>query len=128
MRLIITHGIGDLARDLSKKPAMARKGFESAVKRNAQAGNAKAKAFASEQHTMFGDEDVTYPPSFTAEARTGLRWEYGPDQSIGDGSQAEGYEHGSINSPPHNDLGRSLDLQAPLLAKDAGDVVDRLFW
>lgn len=98
------------------------------VRHNTAEGNRLAKGFASEQHTMFGDEDVEYPPSFTWEMRTPLVGEYGPDVSIGDGSQAAGYEFGSINSPGHYDLARSVDVIGVEFPLDVEDMIRSWFW
>lgn len=128
MRVTVSHSLGDLESDLRKIPRILKREGRRVVQHNIVEGNRIAKAFASEQHTMWGDEDIEYPPSFTSEMTGPMRGEYGPDAAIGDGSQAEGYEHGSINSPPHNDLGRSLDQIAPEFGMDVSDLVSSLFW
>jgi hypothetical protein len=38
------------------------------------------------------------------------------------------FEYGSRNQPPHLDLNKSADLIGPQLAKDAGNLLDSLFW
>lgn len=128
MRITATHTLGDLESDLRKIAARALKDESAVVRDNAHKGNALAKGFASEQHTMYGDEDVLYPPSFTVERITATRYEYGPDMDIGDGSQAEGYEWGSINSPPHFDLARSFDQIVPEFHLDVDDMIRSWFW
>ena len=124
----VSHSLNDLESDLRKIPKILRREGRRVVKHNISEGNRIAKAHASESHTMFGDTDIEYPPSFTSEMTGPMRGEYGPDSSIGDGSQAEGYEHGSINSPPHNDLARSLDVIGTEFALDVDDLVRDLFW
>lgn len=124
----VTHSIGDLASDLARIAQRVPREGNRVVRDNAYKGNALAKAFASEQHTMFGDTDIEYPPSFTVEKLAPMKWEYGPDAAIGDGSQAEGYEHGSINSPPHHDLARSVDVIGIEFPLDVDDMVRGLFW
>ncbi len=124
----VHHDLDDLERDILRVSSRAPRDLARVVSKNAKEGNALAKAFASEQHTMFGDEDILYPPSFTAEMRLPLMWEYGPDMSIGDGSQAAGYEHGSRNSPPHHDLLRSGDIIGAKFARDVHEAPDRWFW
>lgn len=128
MNVTVRHDLDDLASDLRKMPASLRKKGRRIVRHNIVEGNRLAKAFASEQHTMFGDEDIEYPPSFTSEMTGHLRGEYGPDADIGDGSQAEGYEHGSINSPPHHDMARSLDIIGDRFHLDVEDMLGELFW
>lgn len=120
--------IADLERDLREIRRRAPRDMNQVVRDNAYRGNAIAKAFASEQHTMFSDYDIDYPPSFTVEKLGPARWEYGPDADIGDGSKSPGYEHGSINSPPHHDLARSADIQVPEFHLDVEDMVRGWFW
>lgn len=124
----VQHTIGDLARDMSRIPVRFVREGNKVVRDNAYKGNTLAKGFASEQHTMFGDEDVEYPPSFTVEKLGPSNWVYGPDIAIGDGSQAEGYELGSINSPPHFDLARSVDVIGIEFPLDVDDMMHGLFW
>lgn len=119
----VHHTLDDYVRDLRNSPRQLRTEGRRAVKRNIVAGNRIAKSLASEQHTMFGDADIEYPPSFTSEMTGPMRGEFGPDSSIGDGSQAEGYEHGSINSPPHNDLARAHDEIETPFRLDVDDVI-----
>lgn len=128
MRVRVQHGIDDLANDLREIARNARRDMSAVVRHNAHEGNRIAKDLASQQHTMFGDADIEYPPSFTVERKTPLRYEYGPDSAIGDGSQSPGYEHGSINSPPHHDLARSHDAIAPEFLLDVDDMVRGWFW
>lgn len=123
-----SHTLHDLASDMQKIARRAPRDEAKVVRDNAREGNRIAKAFASEQHTMFGDEDVEYPPSFTAEKIDPTTWEYGPDASIGDGSQASGYEFGSINSPPHFDLARSVEAIRPEFHLDVEDMITDWFW
>lgn len=128
MRVRVLHDLGDLANDMGSIATRAPKDMRDVVKHNIHEGNRIAKAHASEQHTMFGDADIEYPPSFTAEMTGPLQGEYGPDSAIGDGSQAEGYEHGSINSPPHHDMARSYDVIAIEFPLDVDDMVRGWFW
>lgn len=127
-RIRVLHGIDDLANDLSTIARRAPKDMRDVVKHNAHEGNRRAKEFASEQHTMFGDEDINYPPSFTVERIGPLTYVYGPDANIGDGSKSPGYEHGSINSPPHHDLARSADIQTIEYHLDIEDMTRGWFW
>jgi hypothetical protein len=128
MRITVTHTLDDLESDFRKIYKRAPKDMAHVARANTKRGNRIAKAFASEQHTMFGDTDIQYPPSFTWEMLTALRGEYGPDASIGGGAAAEGYEHGSMNSPPHHDLARSSDLIGPMFARDVSKLPEKWFW
>lgn len=130
MRVRVTHSIGDLASDLSGIAAKAPVAMAKVVRSDALEGNRIARAFASEQHTMNSSIDVPYQQSFSAEARGALKWEYGPqdDGVAHGGSQARGYENGSINQRPHRNLDRSTDIIGPKFANDVGDEVDGWFW
>jgi len=127
MRVSVRSTIGDLADDRRDKSRAFPKRLAETVRHNAHEGNRLARGFASEQHTMFGDEDIEYPPSFTVERKGRFEYEYGPDAAIGDGSQASGYEFGSINSPPHFDLARSVDVIGPEYVNDIEDLLRWMF-
>lgn len=128
MKITVRDTLGDLEADFRTIARRAPRDMAKVVRDNAREGNRLAKAFASEQHTMFGDEDITYAPSFTVERIARYTYEYGPDAAIGDGSQASGYEFGSINSPGHFDLARSLDIIATQFGLDVDDMVRSWFW
>lgn len=127
-RVNVSHGIGDLAGDLRGIATTTPRRMSGVVKNAAQRGNRNAKAFASEDHTMFGDTDIEYAPSFTVERITPHLYEYGPDASIGDGSQASGYEWGSVNqASPHLNLDRSVDIERVQFPLDVSDEL-RFIW
>lgn len=128
MRLVVHNTLDDLARDTKVIASTAKRDMRRVVRDNTREGNRLAKAFASEQHTMFSDADIEYPPSFTWEMTGALAGEYGPDAGIGDGSQAAGYEFGSINSPPHLDLARSVEAIRPEFHQDVDEMVRGWFW
>lgn len=129
MRVNVSYsGLRDLESDLGKIPVQLRREAPKVVRKNIKEGNRLAKGFASEQHTMFGDTDIEYPPSFTTEMTGKTTGMYGPDAAIGDGSQASGYEFGSVNSPPHYDLARSVDAIVPEFHLDTEDMLGDLFW
>lgn len=127
--ITVSHTLDELERDLRTIARNAKKDLPRVVRMNTKRGNRIAQAYATEQHTMFGDEDITYAPSFTWEMIGPLTGEYGPDAAIGDGSKASGYEHGSINSPGgHHNLARSTDQVGPMFARDVAKVAARWFW
>lgn len=119
----VSHTLGGLVRDYRQTARQVKRDMNRVAGDNAKLGNRLAKANASEQHTMYGDEDIEYPPSFTVEKIGNADWVYGPDVAIGDGSQAAGYEFGSIHSPGHFDLARSIDVMRPELHLDAEDMI-----
>lgn len=128
MKVSVSNTLDDLTRDTKTIARTARRDMSSVVRKNTREGNRIAKAFASEQHTMFGDTDIEYPPSFTSEMISPLVGEYGPDVSIGDGSQASGYEFGSMNSPPHFDLARSVDEISHKFVSGVQELPSKWFW
>lgn len=122
-RIRVVGGVGDLADDLRAIPTKSATGLARAVRSNAEQGNRIARNFARESAGAHGKH---YHKAFSAEARTSLSWEYGPDAAMPQGGMS--FEFGSRNQPPHLDLARSADIIGPKLADDVGDVVDRLFW
>ena len=123
MRINVQHTVGDLARDAAKVAVSAKPKMAKVVRSNAQQGNRLAKGIARQSAGAHGKH---YHRAFTAEALTPLSWEDGPDASMPQGGMS--FEFGSRNQPPHLDLAKSLDAQGPQFAKDAGDVLDGLFW
>lgn len=121
-RVNVSHGIGDLYGDLRKIATKTPRRMSGVVRDAAKRGNRNAKAFASEDHTMFSDVDADYAPSFTVERIAPLMYEYGPDANIGDGSKASGYEWGSVNQAyPHLNLDRSVDIERVQFPLDVSD-------
>lgn len=45
----------------------------------------------------------------------------------GQGNLGAILEYGSIHNPPHNDLGRALEAEAPVMVKYIGDAMDNLW-
>jgi hypothetical protein len=118
----------NLAGDLRGVAQDVKRKMPTVVRDAAQRGNRNARAFASEQHTMFSDIDEDYPKSFTVERRGPMVYEYGPDFSLPQGSKAEGYEWGSINqASPHRNLDRSVDIEAVEFPMDVSDEM-RFIW
>jgi hypothetical protein len=128
LRITCSHTFGGVARDLRTIARNTERDQAAIVRSNAHEGNRLAKANASEQHTMFSDYDIDYPPSFTTERVGRKSYVYGPDSAIGDGSKSPGYEHGSINSPPHHDLLRSVTSIVPEFHLDVEDYANNVFW
>lgn len=128
MRVVVRHTIDRLERDQREIAAKAPGMFADIVEDQAKSGNTIAKHFASQQHTMRSSIDEPYARSFTAEGR-GLSWVYGPtDDGIAHGGQqARGYENGSRNQRPHNNLRRSQDIIAPAMFGDVKATLARLF-
>lgn len=117
----------NLAGDLRGVGDDVRRKMPGVVRDAAKRGNRNARAFASEQHTMFSDVDADYAPSFTVERRGLYSYVYGPED-VGEGSKAEGYEWGSVNqASPHRNLDRSVDIEAVEFPMDVSDEM-RFIW
>lgn len=119
----VTDTIGDLESDMRKITTGARRQFAEVVKKDARTGNAIAKSLA---RFSAGAHGKHYPNAFTVERLSALSYEYGPEAARPQGGMS--FEYGSRNQPPHLDLNKSADLIGPQLAKDAGKVLDGLFW
>lgn len=125
---VFNSNLNDLANDLRGVGTDVRRKMPGVVKDAAQRGNRNARAFASEEHTMFSDVDEDYPFSFTVERRGPMAYEYGPDVALPQGSKAPGYEWGSINqASPHRNLDRSRDIEAVEFPMDVSDEM-RFIW
>jgi hypothetical protein len=123
----VHHNIGDLVNDLRTIATSTPRRMATVVRDAAERGNRNARAFASEQHTMFSDVDVDYAPTFTVERVGPLTYEYGPE-ARGEGTKASGYEFGSINqASPHRNLDRSVDIEALEFPMDVEDEL-RFIW
>lgn len=123
----VTHRIGDLAGDLRTVATSTPRRMSGVVREAAKRGNRNARAFASEQHTMFSDVDADYAPTFTVERITAHIYEYGPEAQ-GEGNKASGYEFGSVNqASPHRNLDRSVDIERLEFPMDVSDEM-RLIW
>lgn len=59
-----------------------------------------------------GAHGKLYPASITAEKVGDTEWEVGPDSSMPQGGMGRGFEWGSVNQPPHNDMGQAI-VQVP---------------
>lgn len=130
-RVSVTHGIGDLARDLSRvPPELYRKGTR-VVAKNARDGGMTARRIAK---WTAGAHGKHYPKAITWDrGRAFLGFgggqmvaEYGPDSSRPQGGMS--FEDGSRNQPPHNDLAQSRDLIRPAFHRDVDHLIDDLFW
>lgn len=123
----VVHGIDDLAGDLKTVATSTPRRMAGVVRDAAKRGNRNARAFASEQHTMFSDVDVDYAPTFTVERLGPLAYTYGPEDR-GEGRKAPGYEWGSVNqATPHRNLDRSVDIERIEYPMDVADEM-RLIW
>lgn len=122
----VSNHLDDLARDAERSSNVPTRRLRAVVEESIEDGNRFAKASASEQHTMFGDTDIEYAPSFTSEMTGHLQGEYGSDHSIGDGTQATGYEYGSRNSPPHHDHDKSFDYIKPKFRAGVARVAEEM--
>lgn len=120
---VLNADLNGLAGDLRTVATSTPRRMSGVVRDAAKRGNRNAKAFASEQHTMYSDVDADYAPTFTVERLGPLAYEYGPTHS-----KAPGYEWGSVNqASPHRNLDRSVDIEAVEFPMDVSDEM-RLIW
>lgn len=125
---VFNKDLHNLASDLRGVADDTRRRMPGVVREAAKRGNRNARAFASEEHTMFSDVDEDYPYAFTVERRGATVYEYGPDANLPEGSKAPGYEWGSINqASPHRNLDRSRDIEAVEFPLDVSDEVRWIF-
>lgn len=131
MRIVVLHGIDDLADDLRKIPAQARKDMVGVVKEGIRTGGMLARDNARQTSGTHGKH---YPRSITWEMSgtvsfggvNGIAGEYGPDSAKPQGGMS--FEGGSINQPPHNDLAKSADVIAPAFMHEVRRLPGRWFW
>ena len=121
MRINVEHTINDLARDAARIPPKAAKRMATVTKRNVRQGNTEARRIARAASGIHG---LNYFKRITWEMTSPLSGEYGPTGDVVGNAVGAGYRNG----PPNTDLEKSLDIQGPKFAKDAGDTLDGLFW
>jgi hypothetical protein len=120
----IYHTLGDLEADLRTIAVSFKPRAAEVVRDVAKDGNIAGRRLAK---VSAGAHGKHYFRAFSAERRTPLMWEWGPDAGMPQGGMS--FEHGSRNQPPHLDLARGADLHgADDLAARTGRVLDRLFW
>lgn len=121
--ITIRHTIGDLADDIREIPIKAVSQGARIVRENAWQGRDLAQASARATARSHGKH---YHKAITAEMRTPLEWEFGPESGKRQGGMS--FEHGSRNQPPHKDIERAADVVAGEFHRDVHAMVGRLFW
>lgn len=106
-----------MAADLLAAGAKAVVGTRAIVQKGAL--NVKKQAKANVQRTApvqnaYAHEAITYDTAFAA---TTVEAEIGYDKAKRGGDLGNLLEYGSDNNPPHRDLGRALDAEAPRFEK-----------
>jgi hypothetical protein len=130
-RLVVRHGIADLAADMAKIPVKARVDMRATVRDGVRIGNSLAKDFAKKSAGKHGKR---YPNAFSFEMHQSLfgagssviSGEYGPE--IGKPQGDMSFERGSRNQKPHLDLQRSADIIVPAFVGEVRRLPDRWFW
>lgn len=120
----IVHSLGDLESDLRTIATTFKARAAVGVRDVARDGNREARRLA---RRSAGSHGKHYFKAFSAERRTPLSWEWGPDSAMPQGGMS--FERGSRNQPPHHDIAQGADLHgADELARRTRSVLDDLFW
>lgn len=117
----VTHGIGDLAADLSRIQTGATRKLAPVVRRSVREGNAIARANARGSSGIHGKN---YYKRITSEMTGPLMGEYGPEGNVVENAVGAGWRNG----PQNTDLPRSADIIGPKFADAVGDAVGEMFW
>lgn len=116
----VTNKLDDLRYDMTAIKVGAETQFPGVVARYARMGNNAAQRFARQRS---GPHGLNYWKRITAEARTPLSWEYGPEGDVVDNAVGAGWRNG----PANTDLERSMDVVGPKFADAVGKTAERLF-
>ena len=121
----VVHSLGDLVDDLERNARTFKPLAAAEVRDVAKNGNSAAKRSARQSSGRHGKH---YPKAFSAERRTPLTWEWGPDATMPQGDMS--FERGSRNQPPHHDIAHAADIHGAgeLAYRIQHRVLDRLFW
>ena len=130
-RLVVTHTLEDLDRDLRAMPAKAAKQMQEIVRDGARAGNMLARENARRTQGPHGKHYANSMSSQLNKPYFGFgssvfSAEYGPVLGRKQGGMS--FEWGSRNQKPHLDLNRSADVIGPSLGQEVRQMLDRLFW
>jgi hypothetical protein len=129
MRVRVSHTLDDLERALVRGAARARPDCRDAMKDAVQTGNYIAKQNAKRTAGRHGKH---YPKAFSWEVNAslfggaGVIGIYGPE--VGPRQGRMSFEEGSRNQPPHNDLEKTRNHAAGLLAQNVRAKMDNWFW
>lgn len=121
MRVVVHHGIDDLASDMAAIPVKFARKAPGVVARNAREGNKIAQRLARERG---GPHGKSFYKRLSAEAIGPLSWEYGPEGTPKTEFVGVGYRNGG----PNLDLPNSADLIRAKFGDDVANLVDGLFW
>lgn len=124
----VTHGIGDLSRDMARIPAKAAKDMVGAVRDGVRVGGLLARENAKRSSGTHGKH---YPKAITWDRSVRGAFgvylsEYGPELGRPQGEMS--FEFGSRNQKPHLDLARSADIVGPALAREIREKSEDWFW
>ena len=117
----VTHTIDDLASDMRKVATTARREMAGVVRRNVREGGRLTQRIA---RAASGPHGRLYYKRISSEMTGTLSGEWGPTGDVVGNAVGAGWRHGTANT----DLEKSQDVIGPKAAKEAGDVLDGLFW
>lgn len=116
----VANDLSDLARDTAAIAVGGRAAMVPVVARYGQMGNNAAQRFARQRS---GPHGKNYFKRLSAEMRTPLSWEYGPEGDVVENAVGAGWRNG----PANTDLERSMDYVGPRFADAVGKTAERLF-
>jgi hypothetical protein len=113
-------GISDLADDLEQSPRTARLRGDALVMKHAEIGNSIAQGIARK---AAGKHGKNYYKRLSAERTGTWQAEFGPE-----GPPKTDYVGVSGTAGAMRDLEKAAERVAPRFARDAGKLLDSLFW
>lgn len=121
MRVLVTHGIDDLAKDIRGVAVRSKADMARTVKKNVTEGHKLAQLYARQSS---GPHGKNYYKRITTEMLAPLVGEYGPHGDVVGNAVGADWR----GAPANNDLPRTLDFIGPKFRQDAFRLADKWFW
>lgn len=121
MRVVVTHGIDDLARDMRGIATRAKVDMVRTVRANVREGHKLAQTYARQDS---GPHGLNYYKRITHEMMAPLVGEYGPHGDVVGNAVGADWR----GAPANNDLPRTLDFIGPKLRQETFNLPDKWFW
>lgn len=121
-----------LAHDFAEAPAKAQRAAVEVVEKgayNVKEGWAENARQSSGRHAPAYPSSISYTLSLGEALKGNIAADIGPDKSKRQGPLGNLLEFGSPHSPPHNDGGRALQVEAPKFEQALAEItLDALGW